>query len=84
MDNVISNIKAFRKARGMTQAELGAKVGVAGATITRYERQQLTPDVYMLIKIYKALGIKLTLTYKAELTSLGFKYETEDKTNVST
>ena len=65
MENVVSNIKAFRKAKGMTQTELGQKVGVTAATITRYEKQQLGIDVEMLIKIYKALSIKLTLTYEA-------------------
>lgn len=38
MDNMIGNkIKSLRKQRGMTQEELGNKIGVTKATINKYE-----------------------------------------------
>lgn len=65
MENIVSNIKAFRKAKGMTQEELGTKSGLHKETIYYFEKAKRMPRVDHLTAIYKALGIKLTLTYEA-------------------
>lgn len=46
----------LRKKRGMTQAELAEKVGVAANTIPRYERGELTPSLKIAHAIAEALG----------------------------
>jgi transcriptional regulator with XRE-family HTH domain len=53
------NIKLYRKKRGLTQTELGNKIGVTGATITRYEKGQLNPSVDKIDKIAIALDIPM-------------------------
>ena len=65
MKYVISNIKEFRKARGMSQAELAEKVGVSTNAVCNYETGKRVPTINHLIAIYEVLSIKLTLTYEA-------------------
>lgn len=50
------NIKAFRKARGSSQAELAAKIGVDQTQISSYERGTLVPPVERLLALAKVLG----------------------------
>ncbi|NYB74837.1 helix-turn-helix transcriptional regulator [Sedimentibacter hydroxybenzoicus DSM 7310] len=49
------NIKLYRKKKGLTQTELGKKIGVTGATVTRYEKGQLNPSIEQIGKISLAL-----------------------------
>ena len=42
-----AKIREFRKARGMTQKELGEKSGIAEPTIRRYELGKLNPKFEM-------------------------------------
>lgn len=65
MENVVSNIKAFREARGITQQKLAEQIGRTESSIRKYESGISEPPITLIIKIYKALGIKLTLTYEA-------------------
>jgi len=44
-------LKKLREEKKMTQAELGNKIGVSGATINRYEKGFRQPDPEMLSKI---------------------------------
>ena len=53
-------IKAARKKYGMTQVELGNKIGVKGATVTRYEKGVIIPNFDTLKKIANALSIDIT------------------------
>lgn len=53
-------IKAARKKHGMTQVELGDKIGVKGATVTRYEKGVIIPNFDTLKKIANALRIDIT------------------------
>lgn len=66
MENVVSNIKAFRMARGMTRRELANKVGVTEQAIGQYENCKRNLTIDKAIAIYKALGIKLTLIYEIQ------------------
>lgn len=40
-----NSIKATRKALGLTQAELGFKLGITGATVSRLESGEIVPSV---------------------------------------
>ena len=48
-------IKEFRKAAGMTQEELGNKVGASAVSIHFYENGKQSPDVETLKKLADAL-----------------------------
>ena len=50
-------IKAARENSGMTQVELGEKVGVSGVAIMRYEKNQRQPRYDQLQRIASALGV---------------------------
>ena len=52
-------IKAAREQAGITQAELGQKVGVSGVAIMRYERGKRQPRLEQLQAIAAALGVQV-------------------------
>lgn len=54
------SIRQTRKVKGLTQKELGLKLGVADSVITNYEsgKQNLTVDT--LQKIAEALGVEVS------------------------
>ena len=52
-------IKAARKKAGMTQEDLGKKLGVSGSFIAQYETDNRKPKQETLLKIAKALGVHL-------------------------
>lgn len=52
-------IKAARETAGMTQVELGEKVGVSGVAIMRYEKGQRQPRYDQLQRIAKALDVSV-------------------------
>lgn len=52
-------IKTARERAGITQFELGEKVGVSGVAIMRYEKDQRQPRLEQLSKIARALGTTL-------------------------
>lgn len=53
-------MKTARKTAGLTQEELGKKLGVTGVTIMRYEKNQRQPRLDQLGEIAKALGMGVT------------------------
>ena len=52
-----SNIKNFRKFKGMTQEELANKIGKSKNVISNWERGDNSPDVDSIEKICKALNV---------------------------
>lgn len=50
-------IRRFRIAKGLTQAELAAKIGVAQQTITYYEVRGVSPPPALLVAIADALDV---------------------------
>lgn len=55
-----STIARRRIAAGMTQAQLGALVGVQGTYIGAWERGERKPKLDALIRIAEALGCEVT------------------------
>lgn len=53
-------IKAERKAKGMTQEDLGKKLGVSGAAIAQYETGRRYPKVETLERIATALNVDVS------------------------
>ncbi|GAB3805568.1 hypothetical protein GCM10028819_39060 [Spirosoma humi] len=58
------SIREARKARGLTQKELGQNLGVADSVITNYEsgKQNLTIDT--LQKVAEVLGVEVSSFFK--------------------
>ncbi|MBR4703335.1 MAG: helix-turn-helix transcriptional regulator [Oscillospiraceae bacterium] len=53
------NIRQARKAAGISQEELGAALGVVSQTVSKWERDESSPDAALLPELAKALGISL-------------------------
>ena len=52
----INNIKALRKARGMTASELAKRTGIHPMVLSRYETGKRMPKADTAAKIAKELG----------------------------
>lgn len=57
------NIRKYRKALGLTQAELAGKLGLTQALITNYERGLHNPPTAKLPGIAKVLGVGVEQLY---------------------
>ena len=60
------NIAEFRKRRGFTQEELGARLGVTNQAVSKWENETTMPDVMLLPVIAEALGVTLNTLYGIE------------------
>lgn len=52
-------IKRLREARGLTQAELGEKVGVGSKAVSKWENARELPDVSLIEPLAEALGVSV-------------------------
>ncbi len=57
------NIAKYRKAKGLTQEELGAKLGITNQAVSKWESEVSMPDVMLLPEIANALNITLDDLY---------------------
>lgn len=55
--NFAIRLKNARKEAGLTQQELGDKIGVSKSTVTGYEKGYREPDVFKIKEMSKALGV---------------------------
>jgi transcriptional regulator with XRE-family HTH domain len=56
-----AEVKRRREARGLTQGELGAAVGVQGTTICRIERGRRVPHAVTCARVARELRVPLEL-----------------------
>lgn len=54
---VVREVRLMRQARGMTQAELGAKIGVTQSTISEWENGVTMPQLNSLLLVCMVLEI---------------------------
>ena len=54
-----NTVKHLREKRNMTQAELGARIGVSSKTISKWETAKGLPDISLLQPLAQALGISV-------------------------
>ena len=59
-------IAALRKEKGMTQEQLGEKLGVTNKTISRWENGNYMPDVEMLSLLSKEFGVSINALVSGE------------------
>jgi putative transcriptional regulator len=52
-----SPLRAARRAAGLTQAELGASVGLSKQAISQYESGRLVPTAEVALRLAGALGL---------------------------
>lgn len=57
------NIAKYRKAKGLTQEELGAMIGITNQSVSKWESEVSMPDILLLPKIANALNITLDDLY---------------------
>ena len=57
MDGFPECLRRNRKMRGLTQAELGAKAGIAAASVSHFETGQRAPSLESLIRLADALEL---------------------------
>ena len=50
-------VAALRKEKGMTQADLAARMGVTDKAVSKWERDLSLPDVHSIPKLAQVLGI---------------------------
>lgn len=59
--DIPQTIREMRMRAGLTQAELGYKVGTKGRRISHYETEESTPTLAMFLNIANACGYKLVI-----------------------
>jgi len=63
-------IKEARLLKGLTQAQLGACIGVANTTITGYEKGNAYPDEQKLYALISALGVDANYLFQDEMKTV--------------
>ena len=63
------NIARFRKDRGLTQAELGDKIGVSNQAVSKWESFMTMPDIMLLPALAEVFGITIDALFSRELQS---------------
>lgn len=59
MRTIGDNIRSLRRAKGMTQTELGKKCGMADSQVGAYERNECAPRKRNIERIALALGVSV-------------------------
>jgi transcriptional regulator with XRE-family HTH domain len=54
---ITSNLIKYRKQAGLTQAQLASKLGYSDKTVSKWEREEGVPDIYILKQIADLYGI---------------------------
>ena len=60
-------IRAIRKKRNLTQIELAKLTGISKSSISRYEREDLWPDMLEMEWIALAMDVKITDLFDSEV-----------------
>ena len=68
--NVGKNIAKFRKAKKLTQEELGVLLGVSNQAVSKWESETSMPDIMLLPKIAEALDVTLEALYGITVTKV--------------
>lgn len=71
-----NNLVKYRKQAGLTQAQLAQKLGYSDKSVSKWEREEGVPDIYILKEIADLYGITVNdlITEKNEPNKLEFKF----------
>lgn len=61
-----SHLRALRKSQGLTQTQLGAKLGLSQTRIARIESEPLSVSVEQLLHVLSILGVRLNLELRSK------------------
>jgi Zn-dependent peptidase ImmA (M78 family)/DNA-binding XRE family transcriptional regulator len=59
-------LRAARRAAGLTQADVGRRIGVTNVAVSKYERDLVTPDGERLVHLSEALGVPVAQLLRAQ------------------
>lgn len=71
-----NNLVKYRKQSGLTQAQLAQKLGYSDKSISKWEREEGVPDIYILKDIADLYGITVNdlITERQETNKKDFKF----------
>ena len=58
--NIRNNLVKYRKEAGLTQAQLADKLGYSDKTVSKWEREEGVPDIYILKQIADIYGVTVS------------------------
>lgn len=58
-ENLAKNLMLYRKANNLTQAELAEKLNYSDKAVSKWERGESVPDLYILKKLADFYGVKI-------------------------
>ena len=72
--NFKNNLITYRKSRGLSLESLGNKIGKTKATVSKYERGEIIPDIITILEICNALDVNLSQLFPANFNSQNTVY----------
>jgi len=61
-----NNVRAEREARGMTQSELGAAIGLTRQTVAAIEQRRYSPSLEAAFRIARLFGMTVDQLFRWE------------------
>lgn len=77
-------LKEARERLGLTQEELGRRVGVTGSAITNYEKETSHPKEPVMYALIDALGVEPNFLFQDCVKILQIKKESPEEKNLLT
>lgn len=59
-ETIAENLVLYRKLHGMTQAELADAIGYSNKSVSKWERGEGTPDIFLLLLLSEIYGITVS------------------------
>lgn len=75
-------IMTLRKEKGLTQEQLGAKLGVSGKSVSKWERGVNAPDIAILEKLSNELNVSINELLKGEISDKRIENLIQSKTTL--
>lgn len=63
-DNVMGQLVAIRKQKGMTQNDISIITGILRPNISRMESGNYNPTLDMLVRVASSMGLKVKVTFE--------------------
>ena len=80
---IAQNLALYRKLHGFTQAQLADAIGYSDKSISKWERGDGTPDIFLLLTLSEIYGITVSelvgQTEKCKSTQEKIKYAEHDR-----
>ena len=74
-ETIAANLTQYRKLYGLTQAELAEAIGYSDKSVSKWERGEGTPDIFLLLTLSEIYGV----TVSELIGQTGKSKETQDK-----